>query len=151
MKKNKKGKIKKIEGKKAEEKKAEKLRAGLLAGLAFLLVIVIGIAIFFYGKWQRYRDDPMKAQEEQIQREVDKVVKKVSKLMILPEDERPSLVTVDNKDEINNNQEFFRLAEDGDEMLIYRQARKAILYRPGSNRIVNVAPINVSSEGQIGP
>lgn len=146
MNKKDKGKEKKIKG-----KKTEKLEVWLLAGLVAVLVIVIGIAIFFYGKWQRYRDDPMKAQEEQIQREVDKVVKKVSKLMILPEDERPSLVTVDNKDEIDENQEFFRLAEDGDEMLIYRQAKKAILYRPGSNRIVNVAPINVSSEGQTGP
>jgi len=145
--------IKKEKGKrkKIERKKIEKLEVWLLAGLVALLVMVIGIAVFFYGKWQRYRDDPMKAQEEQIQREVDKVVRKVNKLMILPEDERPSLVTVDNKDEINENQEFFRLAEDGDQMLIYRQARKAILYRPGSNRIVNVAPINVSSEGQIGP
>ena len=137
--------------KKIGEKKTGKLEVWLLAGLAALLVIVIGIAMFFYGRWQRYRDDPMKAQKEQIERETNKVVRKVSKLMILPEDEMPSLVTVSNKEEINENQEFFKLTEDGDKMLIYRQARKAILYRPKSNRIVNVAPVNVSSGGQTGP
>lgn len=135
----------KIKKNKVEEKKTEKFGRWAIVGLAALLVVVIGAAVFFYGEWQRYRDDPVEAQEDQIQRDVNKVVRKVGKLMFLPEDEVPSLVTVDNKDEINENQEFFRLTEDGDKMLIYRQARKAILYRPKINKIVNVASINVDN------
>jgi len=114
--------------------------------LMAVLVGAAGLAVFFYGQWQRVRNNPLQAQEEKAQREIAEVMEAVGKLMVLPEGEVPTLVVIDDKENIAKDQEFFKWAENGDQMLVYRQAKKAILYRPKSNKIVNVAPISEREE-----
>lgn len=114
--------------------------------LMAVLVGAAGLAVFFYGQWQRVRNNPLQAQEEKAQREIAEVMESVGKLMVLPEGETPTLVVIDDKENIAKDQEFFKWAENGDQMLVYRQAKKAILYRPKSNKIVNVAPISERGE-----
>jgi hypothetical protein len=70
---------------------------------------------------------------------VKKAVAQVGKLMILP-DEVPTLATVTDATKLNS-QRFFRNAQNGDEVLIYSLASKAILYRPKINKIVEVASV----------
>lgn len=71
---------------------------------------------------------------------VDGVVAKVSKLMVLPKGEVPTIATVSDKSKLVE-QSFFQNAEDGDAVLIYQKAGSAILYRPSENRIINVGPV----------
>lgn len=131
--------------KEKEERKLNLKVIGLGVGMA-ALVAVVGLAVFFYGQWQRVRNNPLQAQEEKAQRDIAEVVEAVGKLMVLPENEVPTLVVIDDKENIAKDQEFFKWAENGDQMLVYRQAKKAILYRPKSNKIVNVAPISEREE-----
>jgi hypothetical protein len=133
---------------KDKEKDKDKVSLKVI-GLGVLLAVMVGaagLAVFFYGQWQRVRNNPLQAQEEKAQREIAEVMEAVGKLMVLPEGEIPTLVVIDDKENIAKDQEFFKWAENGDQMLVYRQAKKAILYRPSTNKIVNVAPISEQEE-----
>jgi len=107
------------------------------------LFILTGIAgtYFFYTKYQKTQkllNDPAAAQ----QAEIKNITAKISKLMDLPQGEDPSIATILDKDKLKN-QPFFAKAESGDKIIIYNKAGQAILYRPGVNRIINAAPVNL--------
>jgi hypothetical protein len=74
--------------------------------------------------------------------EVKNAVDKVSKLMYLPEDEVPTVATIKNLDSLKN-QPFYQNAKVGDMVLFYSKAKKAILYDPNSNKIVNVGAFDI--------
>lgn len=84
---------------------------------------------------------------DKAQREIDSLVKSVSKLVILPE-ESPTVATVTNLEELKG-QEFFKNAKVGDKVLIFVQAQKAVLYNPDSNRVVEIAPLNTEANSQV--
>jgi hypothetical protein len=76
--------------------------------------------------------------------EADQVATAAGKLMVLPTDETPSLATVMDKEAVAS-QPFFKNAENGDKLLIYAKAMKAILYRPSDNKIIEAEPIVLNS------
>jgi hypothetical protein len=118
----------------------------------FVLVLVAassGTAYYFYTKYQTAQatlDNPQAA----AQTEVKLLTDKLGKLIALPEDEEPTVATVLEKDKIQD-QPFFKSAENGDKVIIYTKAMKAILYRPSENKIIEVAPIEITQpEGNQG-
>jgi len=68
---------------------------------------------------------------------------KVAKLMQLPEEEA-TVATVQDAEKLSG-QEFFKDAQNGDKVLIFTAAKKAIIYRPDSNKIINSGPIVINS------
>ncbi|HEX3095633.1 MAG TPA: hypothetical protein VHQ20_00755 [Patescibacteria group bacterium] len=72
--------------------------------------------------------------------ETKDLVAKVGKLIILPANEEPTIATVTDLDKLKG-QAFFDKAQLGDKVLIYTQAQKAILYRPETNQIIELAPL----------
>lgn len=100
--------------------------------LVVLVIVSVAAAGYFYFK---YRE----ASNNNNQAEVEQVVNEIGKLMLLP-DETPSLATVVDKEQLNQ-QEFLQAAENGDKVLIYPQNGKAILYRPSIGRIIDVVPV----------
>jgi|688.fasta_scaffold00232_92 hypothetical protein len=66
---------------------------------------------------------------------------KISKLMLLP-NEKPVFATVTDKTKLQD-QEFFKKAENGDEVLMFPENKKVILYRPSINRIIDVNILQV--------
>ncbi len=75
---------------------------------------------------------------------VEDIIKKVSKLIVLPQDEKPTVATVSDLEKLQG-QQFFSQAKIGDKVLIYANARKAILYDPLADKVINVAPLNIKS------
>lgn len=69
------------------------------------------------------------------------VVAKVGKLINLPLGENPTVATVTDIEKLAN-QPFFNNAENGDKVLIYKTSNKAILYRPSTNKVIEVTVIN---------
>lgn len=73
--------------------------------------------------------------------ELDNILLEVGKLMVLPNDEIPTLATVSNPEKLRD-QEFFNSANLGDKVIIYTKNEKIILYRPSEKRIIEVSHIN---------
>jgi hypothetical protein len=71
-------------------------------------------------------------------------VEKISKLIILPADETPTIATVSDLEALKG-QPFFADAKVGDIVLIYANAKKAILYDPVLNKIVNATSVGIGS------
>lgn len=77
--------------------------------------------------------------------ETDNLVREVAKLMDLPTGEAPTVATVLDKEKLKD-QSFFKNAENGDKILIYTGANKAILYRPDTHKIIEVLPLTVGEK-----
>jgi hypothetical protein len=79
------------------------------------------------------------------------LIKTVGQLMFLPSEE-PTIATVTDKEKLAK-QPFFAQAENGDKVIIYTQAKKAILYRPTQKKIVDVAPLitDATPQPQLAP
>lgn len=103
-----------------------------------LLVVIVGLGaggFYFYKKYQDLKKNPDRVTQE----ETKSLTQKVGALMNLPSED-PTIATVMDKEKVKD-QPFFTSAENGDKVLLYVNAKKAILYRPSTNRIVEVAPI----------
>ena len=81
-------------------------------------------------------------EEKQVANNDKLVLENVSKLVILPPDEQPTIATVADLDKLKD-QPFFAKAEVGDKVLVYTKGKKAILYRLSTNQIIELAPLNI--------
>lgn len=109
-----------------------------IAGIALLILISVagaGVSYYWYNRYQTVVTSPQAGSAEEIQA----IVKKLSAFMDLP-DETPSIVTVTDREKLQN-QEFFKKAANGDKIIIYEASRRVILYRPSTNRVIDVAPL----------
>ena len=117
----------------------------ILISLAVLAVFILAVvpSYYFYHKSQQAEarlNDPNTVSKEVI----DLVVKKVSHHILLPSSEQPTLATVSDASKVKG-QPFFQNAQNGDKVLVFTQARKAYLYRPGTDLVIEVAPLNVDN------
>lgn len=116
----------------------------LIVGIGLiLLIIALAPSLYFYSKYQEVQK-VIKDPAQLTKAENKALIEKVGKIIVLPENEEPEIRSVTNKDEVKD-QAFFQGAENGDKVLIYSNAKKAFLYRPSQNKIINVAPINVTN------
>lgn len=111
----------------------------IIAGI--LVVLLAGAAIYFFIKYQAIKKNP----NQIAQAEVNRIVKLVGQLIALPNDESPTLATIKDKDQLKD-QPFFANAQNGDVILIYTKAKKAIVYREKGNKIINVGPISIDQK-----
>jgi hypothetical protein len=80
-------------------------------------------------------------------KQVSDTLGKVAKLAIVPANETPTVATVANAAKLKG-QSFFANAKDGDKVIVYSQAKEAILYRPSTNQIVTIAPVTAPAATQ---
>lgn len=111
----------------------------------FLLVLIsVGAAVFLVKKKPEVLGLTSQNTET---KELEKVVEAVGKLMSLPSDESPAVATVSDIEKLKD-QQFFKNAQNGDKVLIYASGKRAILYRPSENKIIDVGVINASKQPQ---
>jgi hypothetical protein len=112
--------------------------------LRAILFMVLGLVVaggVFYGSlfaYTKFTAAPAAPATESAD-QTTQVISKVSKLMILPS-ETPTIAVVSDLSKLQG-QAFFANAHMGDIVLLYAQSKKAILYSPSLNKIVEVAPI----------
>jgi len=112
-----------------------------VAAILLALIAIAGIisTYYFYNQYQKSLQNPSSSQAKQVQ----DLVSKIGRHMELPEG-TPTIATVIDIQKLRT-QSFFRHAKNGDKVLIYSQEKTAILYDPQEDKIVEVGPVNISS------
>ena len=85
---------------------------------------------------QTFSQDPA----VQLRIENQNIINAVGNLITLPTDETPTIATVTDLSQLQGLP-LFQNAALGDKVLIYTKSKKAILYRPSENKIIDIAPL----------
>lgn len=117
-------------------------KKSLLGIFVAATLLFAGTSVYFYAQYAELRANPNKIAQDSTR----DLVAKVGQLMVLPEGETPTVATVTDPSKLKD-QPFFANTQEGDRVLIYTNARKAVLYNPSSNRIVEVAPLSFEATG----
>lgn len=116
------------------------------------LLIILFLAIGVAGAWSFWHfrqaekklskpQDAVAKQLQVIKQEEAALVAKIARLMVLPEGEEPVIATISDIASLAKNQPFYADAHNGDRVIVYMKAKKAIIYDPNADKIVNVGPI----------
>ena len=132
-------------GKKPAKKSGKKI---FVWTLVILLVLALaGGGVYAYKKYSdvKKENDRLAANpQEAVKKEQENLIAAVGALTELPQGETPTVATVSDASKLQS-QAFFVNAQNGDKVLIYSQAKKAFLYRPSTNKVINIAPVNIGN------
>ncbi len=117
-----------------EESKTVKRRGRkvLMGALVMFLLLAVGSTAILFIKYQDLQQANSKQEREQI-------VSKIEDVVALP-DEQPSLSTVVDASKFANPALKAR-AQNGDKLLIYTKAKQLILYRPSTQKVIDMLAI----------
>lgn len=106
-----------------------------------ITVIILGGGFYLYqSQKNQVEDNPQVA----LLSETAKIVEEVGKLTELPTGENPTITTITDVSQLQD-QPFFKNAKNGDKVLIYINAQKAILYNPLTKKVTDIAFINIGT------
>lgn len=117
-----------------------------------IAILVIGALGYGYaaGMFSSITSKPLdiSLEEELTEEQVDEVIVRVREHIVLPEGEEPLVATIINVEELRAEQAFYQNAENGDILLLFGQAGKAIIYSPKKDKLINVGPIQFDDTAQ---
>lgn len=113
--------------------------------IVFIIFLVLsvsstGAAYYYYRQNQVIRKNPQAATEMDNQA----ILKKIGAIMELPP-EKPSIATILDREKLKD-QAFFQKAQNGDKVIIFEQARRVLLYRPDTGRVIDFAPLILDAQ-----
>ena len=114
--------------------------------VATVLILIGGLAYVIKDRNDLKNEVSKLSQTKQVDpnQEAKDLSAEVGRLIEVPTDEVPTIATVIDADKVKN-QPFFTKAVNGDKVLLYSKSGKAILYRPSTKKIIEVAPINIGA------
>ncbi len=102
--------------------------------MAVIAVAVILSIITFAVGWQLFsKSNPQET----------RLVTRIRSMAEVPQDEIPTVQTITDKNKAT--QAFLQQSEDGDKLVLFVQSKIAVLYRPSTDRIVALGPIELSA------
>lgn len=148
---------------KKQKKEKQPKRGRKIARAFFELLLIAGIGAVGYYAYTAHQDNQdLQARivtlssannnpQAAVQKQTDQLISTVGTLTTLPQDETPTVADVTNADIARQQSSFFANAQDGDKVLMYVKAGKAILYRPTANKIVLEAPLTLNTSAATTP
>lgn len=117
--------------------------------LAVVILLVAGVIFaWVYHRYDlaargaaNYANPVLDQQKQNAQKELQDTIAKVGRLIVLPTGETPALAVVNDAATLAKTQPFYKDAQNGDKVLVYFQAKKAFIYNPNRDIIVNVGPV----------
>lgn len=107
----------------------------MITSVALLILVIVGGAFSFYE--YALSQDPAVIYAKKLK----SMTQVVSQQVTLPKDEQPVVATVSDISKLPK-EAFFKNAQDGDKILMYKKDKKAILYRPSTGQVVTVAVLD---------
>ncbi|MFZ1074751.1 MAG: hypothetical protein WAN50_00025 [Minisyncoccia bacterium] len=105
---------------------------------AFWIAVILALgASFWLGRYTVYRTHPELSGAEQ----AAQILANVGKLIQLP-NETPTMATIKDAGSAKRGQPFLVNAENGDILIVYQNPPEALLYRPSTDKLINVGPVN---------
>ena len=119
----------------------------LIIGLVAIVMILLA-GFYVYGL--RLERDDLRQEVNNLKKdpaiitrqETQRLLARVGSIIELPTDEAPTIADVTDVEAARKQDAFYTEAQNGDKVLFYTQAGKAILYRPGTNKVITVTNIN---------
>lgn len=114
--------------------------------LTFVLVILLGLSSYLSRILLiRYHESQKQVPKNPQVMTAGNQIDALSRLIELPTDENPTVASISDTGKLEA-QEFFKKAQNGDIVFAYPKNKLAILYRPGIQKIVKVAPIVINNK-----
>lgn len=114
-------------------------KAKLLVATGVIVVLAGG-----YTAWHIFGSGGDQTKDNQ--QTVDRVTSEVSKLFVVPSGQ-PTVALIQDKNKLSG-QQFYNNAQNGDYLIVYADAKLALLYREKINKLINVGPINIGDASQ---
>lgn len=117
--------------------------------IGVLVVVVVAGGIFGYSQYTKLQNENKRLSnpQEAAKSETERIKAEVAALIDIPTDEEPTIASVVDASKLSG-QAFFVKAQNGDKVIMFQKAKKAILYRPSTKKIIEVAPINIGDSAE---
>lgn len=114
--------------------------------VASLMLLLAAGGVLAYKEYDKVKKEnqSLSDPEQSARIESERVQREVASLIEVPTDEAPTIATVKDVGQLKN-QPFYAKAQNGDRVLFYANAKKAILYRPSAKKIIEVATLNITN------
>lgn len=140
------------EGARYDKKRALSIKTVIILGAVTLAIVsLVGFGMWSYKNYTEAKKEiarlsSVEGQKELAKKELDSIRQKLGRHIILPQDEDPTIATVTDVEALKKTQAFFNNAQNGDKLIVYSGAKKAIIYSPERDILVNVGAL-VLDEG----
>lgn len=116
--------------------------------ITILALLILGASsLYFFTRYQKLQKT-LQNPAESAKEETKATLNRVGRLISLPGGEDPTVATIVDVEKLKD-QPFFQNAKNGDKVILYTNAAKAILYRESENKIIDVAPINIGTSSAV--
>jgi nitrogen fixation-related uncharacterized protein len=128
-------------------RKSKKTKLIFITCIVLIVLLAVAAGFFF---WQ-YKN----SQKDEGEAASQRIISQVGDLYMLPGGEEPTVAEIRDKSKLKD-QSFFDNAKDGDYLLVYQEAKIALLYRESDGKLVNVGPVSTGEDpgqqqqGQVG-
>ena len=112
-------------------------------GVLCIVAVAVGMLGYGYISTKRELTRLNSDQTTGAQPETERLVRHIGAHLDLP-DETPTLATVEDAGKLAT-QEFFSKAQNGDKVLLYAKAERAVLYRPSTQKIIEYSKIDLQA------
>lgn len=108
--------------------------------IIFIVLIALLVSSLAFGGYFFYKYKFNAISESASKKEAEKLFSKISDIYYFPEGEKPAIATVSDPS-IFSGQGYFESAQIGDAIFIFAGTKRAVLYRPSIDKIIDVAPM----------
>ena len=107
--------------------------------IIFLGAVIVGIR---YINKSRANSESVSSEVTTAPGSDNEVLERVGKHLVLPP-EQPKVITIENVNDLRQEQPFFTQANNGDKLLVY--STRVILYDPQLDKVVDIAQIRIDT------